>query len=392
MNPGRRPLYVVGRGALSCFGRGHAVLSDAVFAGERGVRPLRRLRDCDCPTTVAAEVPEQLVAAAGSTAELPLYLAREAAREALAEAGPSPDRTAVLLATTKAELAGIRTPAEAPRPAGLGNPRHLLDRLLAELHGDPNRAFDGPQAAVSCACASGLAALAQAGRWLRSGRAERALVVGVDVLDPFVMAGFGALLALDSSPCRPFDRDRRGLSLGEGAGAMVLATRPEPNSYGRLAGWGERNDANHITGPSRDGAGLAAAVDAALEHAGVETEALDFVHLHGTGTPYNDAMEGQALRRVFGDRLAKHSGPPAAGSKAQLGHTLGAAGLLESLITLEALRRGSAPASVGLKTADRSMPLPLSARPQNLQRSSTALKLAAGFGGIDVALVFRHVG
>src|SRR6185503_15851456 len=180
--------------------------------------------------------------------------------------------------------------------------------------------------------------------------------------------------------CRPFDRTRAGLSLGEGAGAIVLSAHERESLGVELVSSGASNDANHITGPCRDGSGLALAVQRALRRAG--SPRVDYVHLHGTGTEYNDAMECRALRSVFPE-------PPAAsGSKAQLGHTLGAAGVLESLVAIEALRRAHAPPNVGLRELDPELGLPLvpSARP--LPHASVALKLAAGFGGINSALVF----
>jgi 3-oxoacyl-[acyl-carrier-protein] synthase II len=304
---------------------------------------------------------------------LALGLALAAARQALREADREPDeRLGLVLATTKADLEG---------GIAAGTGRAAPWRLLAELA--EHLGLGGPSAAVSCACASGLAALALGARWIRSGRSERVLVVGVDVLNGFILSGFSSLLALDPRPCRPFTAGRAGLSLGEGAGAILLSARSEEGRGARLAGWGASNDANHLTGPCRDGSGLALAIERALAMAALEPGAIDYVHLHGTGTDYNDAMECRALRRVFG------APPPASGSKAQLGHALGAAGVLESLIALEALARREAPPTHGLVEPDPALGVALAGPRQSLRRASTALKLAAGFGGIDAALVFR---
>jgi 3-oxoacyl-(acyl-carrier-protein) synthase len=354
---------------------------EAIYSGRRGLRPLRRLAGVDCLTEVAGEVSEELVRAAAGNGGLAFHLARLAGEEALAEAGPRRPRTALILASTKANLGGVSE--ESSEHPGLGLPIRLAKRLAKSLE------LDGPVAAVSCACASGLAALAMAGRWLARDQAEQVLVLGVDALDPFILRGFSALMALDPGPCRPFDTKRQGLSLGEGAGAILLDKEaPPPLGRIRLAGWGESNDANHITGPSRDGRGLCLAMQRALEMAGLEPAQLDYIHLHGTGTPYNDAMECAALELLYA-KTPEGERPVASGSKSQLGHCLGAAGLLESLVAIEALLRKEAPANVGLEQADPVQPILLAREPQPLARARTALKLAAGFGGINAALVWE---
>ncbi len=365
---------ILGTGAVSGFGFGCNTLYEGIFAGEQSLRPRERLQDVDCLTEVTAEVPGTITS--GHPAEqLPLQFAELAAREALAQQQPDPE-CALILASTKACMTGIGSSG-----TGYGQPARLAQALAARLN------WSGPVHAVSAACASGLAALALAGRSLSQGRYKKALVVGSDALSPFILRGFSALLALDPGPCRPFDRDRRGLSLGEGAGAILLATQETQDSRGiALSGWGESNDANHITGPSRDGQGLARAITRALRIANLTASDVDFIHLHGTGTPYNDAMEQRALALVF-DPI-----PACAGSKAQIGHSLGAAGILESLISIEALRRGTAPANVGYSSADTDAAFALSDQATQLQRSKTALKIAAGFGGINAAVTFQHLG
>jgi 3-oxoacyl-(acyl-carrier-protein) synthase len=369
-------IHVVGRGAVSCFGAGHDTLVESIFAGNSGVRPFERLEGTDCLTAVAAEVPAEVRAGVEHAEALPLHFARLAAREALEDWGGRPgDQTLLVLASTKADMSGIITESG----SGLGNPRRLATTLKDDL------GLTGPVAAVSCACASGLSALAFAGRALRRGTATDALVVGTDSITPFILRGFSSLLALDPERCRPFDRSRRGLNLGEGAGAIVLsAGEGQSTGHATLAGWGESNDANHITGPSRDGYGMALAIERALHSADTPPTNIDFAHLHGTGTMFNDAMESKALARVF-----DHA-PPASGSKAQIGHTLGAAGILESLIAIAALQQSVSPPNVGLQSTDEDSPIELASLGQPLSEARTVLKSAAGFGGINAALVFRE--
>jgi 3-oxoacyl-(acyl-carrier-protein) synthase len=367
-------VFVAGRGAVTAFGPGRERLATAVFGRETALLARRRLAAVDCLTSVAGEVSASTLADAGSESELPFHLGRVAAHEALREAGADAARVALVLATTKGDLSGV-----VGRGTGLGLPQRLAHRLAADL-GTRAR-----PAAVSCACASGLSALALAGRWIRQDAAERVLVVGTDALSEFILRGFSCLLALDEGPCRPFDRDRAGLSLGEAAGAILLTSREEESLGVEVAGWGESNDANHITGPSRDGTGLFLAAARALRRAGMDPGSVDYIHLHGTGTLYNDAMEGRALVRLF-----ERGSPPASGTKAQTGHTLGAAGVIESLVALEVLERGRAPGNVGLETPDLDHRIRLLRGDTPLARARVALKVSAGFGGINAAMVFRR--
>src|SRR2546426_546452 len=186
----------------------------------------------------------------------------------------------------------------------------------------------GPRETFSTACSSSALAVAMAADAVRRGVVPLALAVGTDGLCRLTYAGFDALQALDTEPCRPFDRDRRGLSLGEGAAALVL----EADAHARarsarpgagVLGWAVTGDAHHVTAPPPDGAGAWAALAGALADARVPPEAVDYVNAHGTGTRQNDAVEIDVLRRVFGRRLARL---PVSSTKSQLGHCLGAAG------------------------------------------------------------------
>ncbi len=371
-----RRVFIVGGGAVSAFGVGVDALLAAVFEGRSGLRSLDRLAAAKSHTEVAGEVPRDVLAAAGGAGELPFHMARLAAREALGalDARHAREGLGLVLSTTKGDISGVWGEG-----TGLGIPWRLAERLARALGTGSN------VAAVSTACASGLSALALAARWLHAGRLERVLVVGVDALSEFVLRGFGGLLALDPGRCRPFDRRRRGLSLGEGAGAVLLSAHAAESLGVELVGWGESNDARHITAPSPDGRGLTLAAGRALERAGLDPSAVDYIHLHGTGTRYNDAAEAIALSRLFRGRTA-----PASGTKAQTGHTLGATGVIESLVTIEALCRSMAPGNVGLAATDVHSDLTLVGSPLPLKRARTALKVCAGFGGINVALAFQR--
>jgi 3-oxoacyl-(acyl-carrier-protein) synthase len=252
---------------------------------------------------------------------------------------------------------------------------------LAATHG-----ARGPVQCVSVACASGLLAIQQGAKLIQRGAADAVLVAGVDHLSAFVVAGFSALKALDPEGCRPFDRDRRGLSPGEAGAAIVLVSAVKmPRSGITIQGWGGSNDANHLTGPSRDGSGLAQAMRRALDAARLQPEDIDYVSAHGTGTPYNDAMESAALRTVFGERC-----PPVSGAKGMLGHTLGAAGVVETIVCVLAMQERLLPGTPRLNVAAEGVPSDCLKQPRPASRLRHILKLNTGFGGVNGALVLSH--
>ncbi len=379
-------VFIAGRGAVSAFGRGRAALESGIFSGARGVRAVDRLRSLASVTSVAGEYAgDDGTDVADDHRSLVLDMARAAAEEALAEATHFPrtarSTLALVVASTKGELDGIDELESAPLAAsGLGNVHRFASRLGQALE------IPTPPVAISCACASGLAALSHAARMIMLGQTDHALVVGADALTPFIVRGFASLLALDPEPCRPFDRSRAGINLGDGAAALVLS-RDSAMSIGfELSGWGASNDANHLTGPSRDGVGLSLAIERALHRAALAASELDYVHLHGTATSYNDATEARAISHAFGGQRTA----PASGTKAQTGHTLGAAGILESVIAVAALERGVAPANVGLRETDVDPNLDLVSAPRDLRNPRHALKLSAGFGGINAAIVLTR--
>ena len=227
--------------------------------------------------------------------------------------------------------------------------------------------------------------VSMAARRIVAGELDRALVIGVDVLNEFILRGFGAMHALDPGRCRPFDRERRGVSLGDGAGAIVLAAAPGPSGFAvRLTGHAGANDACHVTGPDYEGRGVGTAAARAMAHAGIATTDVDVLHLHGTGTRANDETEAIGLGNVFGE-----STPPAFGTKSQTGHTLGAAGTIETLLGIAALERGVVPGNVGLANKAIDPRLDVQPTARTLPRARRLLKVASGFGGVQAAAVFE---
>ncbi len=294
---------------------------------------------------------------------------------------PLPAEAALLLATTVGEV--DRLEADVTASGGdlrAGNPLRLLSWLREQT------GIRGPGALVSAACASSAVALARGQTMIEEGKSETVLVVGCDGVSEFIFAGFSALMALSPQPARPYDQGRDGLTLGEAAVAVVLmdeerARREQHSILATVAGCGIASDANHMTGPCRRGDGLAKAMVRALQEAEVDPADIAFVCGHGTGTVYNDAMELQAFKQVFG------SLPPLFSVKGGTGHTLGAAGLLEAVVTARALRQQTVPVSVGTVQPMAEAEGKVCLRPLGLTDARFALSTNSGFGGVNSALV-----
>jgi 3-oxoacyl-[acyl-carrier-protein] synthase II len=248
----------------------------------------------------------------------------------------------------------------------------------------------GPRHTVVTACSSGAAAVAEAAALIADGVVDTALAGGVDAITRICFMGFNALKLLDPTPCRPFDRERRGMSIGEGAGFLVLeeaarARARGARAYAELAGYGMTTDAYHITAPEPEGDGMVRAIQAALTRARERPSAVQYANAHGTGTPQNDRVEARALERVFGEGALLMSS-----TKSMIGHTMAAAGSLEAIATVLALGHGLVPPTANLDTADPDVHfdcVPRTARETSLD---CAISNSFGFGGQNVTLLFRR--
>ena len=257
------------------------------------------------------------------------------------------------------------------------------------------RAFGttGPVEVISSACSAASMAVEGALQALRAGELEVALAGGADGLCRLTYAGFNSLRAVDEQACRPFRKEREGLSIGEGAGVLVLETLEHARArraapIAELVGAGSSCDAYHMTAPHPEGLGAAAAIRAALENSGIEHTDVDFFNLHGTGTPHNDAAEWQALKNVFGERAAKL---PVTSTKSGVGHLLGACGGLEAVATILCLDAGVVHPTTGDGPVDPESPADLVlGRSRVLDRCEYAVSANLAFGGANGALVFRR--
>ncbi len=317
----------------------------------------------DADATFAA-----LVAARIGSRTIDLPLAEQLQRVASeACAGVRPDL--ILFATTKADCDAWCDGLIAGDASGVGGPAAVARAL--------GRRMGAPAFAVSAACASGPATLGIAARRLAVGEARSVLVVGGDRVGAFVRDGFACLRALSATSCAPFDAARDGLALGETAAAILLVADDDAPGA-RLSGWGARMDANHLTGPSRDGRGLREACAQALARAAIATPSL--IVAHGTGTRYNDDAESLAY-------AALAPGVPVTGFKGLLGHSLGACGVTEAALALAIRRQAVAPGVVGLRQAGTAGAITVLTPGAHAFAGGPILLANAGFGGVDAAAV-----
>jgi 3-oxoacyl-(acyl-carrier-protein) synthase len=387
---------ITGLGAVTCLGRSAGETFAGLLAGKVG---LKRLTLFDSPRYAdvpVGEVEGTLEEVPGATESRTERLALAAAHEAWAQAGLSAESSrpagcgwGVVAGTT---VAGMLSSEEYFRQLWSGKkPRAALVRrhLGASVSQTLARVFQLPgfNTTLSTACSSGVNAVALAADLVEQGEAAVVLAVGADSLSAMTVNGFHSLLIADPASSRPFDARRRGLSLGEGAGALVIESEAHAHARGavilaRVLGAGNTCDAHHATAPQPEGLGAEAAMRQALRQAQIEPTGVSYVNAHGTGTPDNDAAEGKALARVFQNCL-----PPVSSVKGALGHTLGAAGAIESVICVLAILQECLPPNTGCEEPDPALvftPLRAAAR----MRVDTAMNNSFGFGGNNSSIIF----
>lgn len=288
----------------------------------------------------------------------------------------SSKRTLFVLSTTKGNVDMLRENA-AQLPADRQLPG-VSAKTIARYFGNYNEPI-----VVSNACISGACALTVAARLIREGCYDEAVVCGADELSPFIISGFHSLMAISQEPCRPFDEERTGINLGEAAATIILkgedAVDVQEGAW-TLAAEAIRNDAYHISSPSRQGEGCFRALMQAMNH--TEKDELAFVNVHGTATMFNDEMEARALFR------AGLSDVPINSLKGYFGHTMGAAGVLESIISMQAADNGTIVGTKGFRAPGVSKKVNISAENRHTEKT-TFMKTLSGFGGCNAALVFK---
>jgi 3-oxoacyl-[acyl-carrier-protein] synthase II len=408
----RERIWVTGAGLITALGANSTATWSRLLAGDVGIGPLSLFPADGLRSQVAAEVggvevmSEPAAHARGQQIEAwsrTSVMALRAAREALADAQVEPP---------------TMSPPGGPRVGlvvgGTAGGMFETERLLADLYSEPHandallRMLSHPlsataqrlietlgpfdrQRTVCSACSSGAIALVVGAMWLLRGTVDVVLAGGSDALCRLTFTGFNALAAMDSAPCRPFDKRRAGLSLGEGAGFVVLerardarARRKVP--YCELSGWALGAEAHHITNPDASGTTAARLMSGAMRMAGLRPSDVDYVNAHGTGTPLNDAMEARAIHATFG---AEAERVLVSSSKSQLGHTLGAAGAIEAAVSANVLLHQRVVPTAGLTEPDTDFPLAhvFTSRPAKVR---SVLSNSFGFGGMDAVLAFSR--
>jgi 3-oxoacyl-[acyl-carrier-protein] synthase II len=390
-----RPVAVTGLGVVSPFGAGVKAYWEGLSGGVSAIRPITLIDTDGFRCRIGAEVPDSIGGSARRSRADRFALA--AAREALDDAGIGrADRadTALIVGAVgggmlEAEAWHWRRRGRAlAAPSSVGALRSILPSSHAETLGHRLH-LGGPRETLVTACSSGAASLAVAADLIADGVVDVALAGGADAITRICFMGFNALKLLDPAPCRPFDRDRKGMSIGEGAAFLVLeeashARARGARGYAELAGAAMTTDAFHVTAPHPDGDGMARAMRAALARGGVEASDVGYANAHGTATLQNDRIEAAALRMVFGE-----GGVLVSSTKSMIGHTMAAAGSLEALATVLALAHGVVPPTAQLEQTDPDVPFDCVPRIAREVAIEHAISNSFGFGGQNVTLLFR---
>ncbi len=288
-------------------------------------------------------------------------------------------KTAIILSTTKGNIDLL----EKDKSKEFETERVLLWKL-GEIIG---RFFNNPNEVIvlSNACISGVLAINTAAMLIKSNQYDNVVVTGGDILSKFVVSGFMSFLSLSPTACKPFDKNRDGLSLGEAAGTIVLSKFSSAGKQNIIfRGGSSANDANHISGPSRTAEGSFIAIKKAMKEAKLDSKEIDHISAHGTATPYNDEMESIAIERHGMQNTPVNS------IKGSLGHTLGAAGIIETAILLEEMRQNTMLLTAGFQ--DIGVSKPINILNKNTKKElKTCLKMASGFGGSNAALIVSKV-
>ena len=418
---GLRRVVVTGLGMVSPLGGNVAYTWSRLLAGHSGVRPIENFDVSDISCQIAAQVvrgdgtngtfnPDQWLDGKDQRKVDDFILfAVAAAGQALSDAGWKPTsyedqiRTGVLIGSGIGGLNGIAESAIILKERGPrrlspffipGRLINLASGYVSILHG-----LKGPNHSVVTACSTGAHAIGDAGRLIALGDADVMVAGGTESpVSRLSIAGFAACKALstnfNSTPekaSRPYDKDRDGFVMGEGAGCVVLESYDHAKArgahiYAELVGYGLSGDAYHITSPSPEGDGAYRSMKAAMERAEVSVDQLDYVNAHGTSTPMGDDIEMMAVERLVGDAAANLT---MSSTKSSIGHLLGAAGAVEAIFCILAMRDSMAPPTLNLDTPSRDTKIDLVPKVAKSKKIEIALSNSFGFGGTNASLVFR---
>ena len=388
-----KPLPITAYSLVNALGKGSAATVAALRSEQGGLRPCD-FEDAELATWIGR------VEGLESTPLPPAYAAYDCRNNRLARMGLDqdsfasrvrqaleryrPERIGLFLGTSTSGIREterlLRDHGEGPVPAHYHyRETHNLVSLVAFV--SHYLGITGPGFTISTACSSSAKVFAAAHRHIQAGLCDAALVGGIDSLCLTTLYGFNALELVAEAPCRPWDRERSGLSIGEGAAFALLETGEAPEGTPALLGYGESSDGYHISTPHPEGHGAKMAMESALQRADLTPGDLDYINLHGTATPSNDRSEDRAVRTLFPEGVASSS------TKGWTGHTLGAAGATEAVISLLAMEENFVPGTLNLDQPDPQLGLPVlrhgrEASPRRILSNSF------GFGGSNCSLVF----
>jgi 3-oxoacyl-[acyl-carrier-protein] synthase II len=394
-------VHITGIGAVSCIGNNVEEMLASLRAEKHGIGPITRLDTIHAKSLPCGEIAlsdEDLYRELGILPEKKhsrsSLLAMKAVKEALKSSGGDLSeaiKTGFISSTT----VGGMTATENFYYAFDQQPetREWIDKLDC---GDSSRdvadyiGHHGFMTTISTACSSSANAIILGANMIKAGLLDRAICGGADALSKFTINGFNSLMLLEQEHCRPFDKDRKGLNLGEGAGFVVLESETLLKKTGRkplaeLAGYSNVNDAFHQTASSPDGAGARTAMSNALNMAGISSSLVSYINVHGTGTPNNDESEGKAMMALF------DSVPPFSSTKSYTGHTLAAAGGIEAVISVLSLQNGEIYPNLNYKNRMDDMNCDPVTRLMKQQQLEYILSNSFGFGGNNTSLLFKNV-
>ncbi|MEP6592184.1 MAG: beta-ketoacyl-[acyl-carrier-protein] synthase family protein [Acidobacteriota bacterium] len=402
-----RRVAITGIGMVTSLGLTREENWNNLVAGACGVGEVTVFPTDGFRSRIAAEVPYGRVAALltplqrrrwSRSDQFGVVAAMEAVNDSgLTANGHDPSRLGVLLGACTADLLRTERYLETmvsegiarARPSDVWNhfPSTPVDIIAAHF------GFEGLRSCIVTACASSTMAIGSAADAIRDGRLDAALAGGTDAMSRLTFSGFNAIRVMDPAPCRPFDRARAGMNLGEGAAMLVLedlerARRRGAAIYAEVVGHSVTCEAFHPTSPEPDGRAIGDAIQRALDDGSVNAGEVDHVNAHGTATPHNDRAEARGIRRVFGDRTARL---PVTSVKSMIGHCLGAAGGIEAAITALTLARGVIPPTLRHAETDPECPVDVVANQAREVRVECAVSTSLAFGGNDSVLVLRRV-
>jgi 3-oxoacyl-[acyl-carrier-protein] synthase II len=397
--PNGARVAVVAAGIVSPLGFGLGETLAALREGKDCVSPVTSFPVEHCRCKTAGQVSDARLAGAGGSRRHPERLHRVAKMmilalgEALAQApGFQPELS--IVGTTSG---GMTFGEEYYRGLKGGRiSRHRAPSLIANYTPqkpvmDAQEAFglSAPCQVIANACASGTNAIGHAFDCIRSGRYERVLTGGYDAISELVFVGFDSLQASTPERCRPFDGERTGLVLGEGAAILLLENFGSAQARGatilaEIIGYGISTDNHHLTQPNPSGIGPRQAMEGALQSAGIAAREIDYVNAHGTATPFNDASEGKAIAELFDDVAVSST-------KGMMGHSLGAAGAIEAILSLLALQNQFMPPNINFRGGDAGLDLNIVANSSRPGRVRTVLSNSFGFGGTNASVIIRAI-